>query len=418
MRPTLATPSCLSLPRRPLHRPLVRAAALALPVLGLLITPACAQGTASPASPVVNFTLPCTEPAPGTEVSTIAFGSCAREERPQPIWHAIADQNPQVFLFLGDNIYADSPDMNVHRADYARLNAAPGLQRLCTQGTAVLATWDDHDYGKNDAGVEWTAKREAQAVFLDWLGVPAGSPRRAREGIYHSVIVGPVGRRVQFIMLDTRTFRSPITERQPGADRAYGKPGSYEPSTDPAATLLGDQQWKWLEDQLRQPAEIRIIGSSIQFAAIEHRFEHWGNLPRERARMLELLSRTGASGVIFLSGDRHHAEMSRLTRATLQQEQPERTTAGTLASTAPDAASPTALPYPIWDVTSSGLNQTKGWGNEVNRHRVGGVYLEENFGLIHIAWDQPDPLITLEVRDVSGTAVMKQDVKLSELRAN
>jgi alkaline phosphatase D len=167
-------------PSRRLRRRVIGTAVpLALAVLALLSAPACAQAPSAADPSALDWTLPCPEPQPGTEVQRIAFGSCAREERPQPIWHAIADQNPQVFLFLGDNIYADSDDMNVHRADYARLGAVLGFQRLCRQGTAVLATWDDHDYGKNDAGVEWTAKREAQAVFLDWLGVPAGSPRSA-----------------------------------------------------------------------------------------------------------------------------------------------------------------------------------------------------------------------------------------------
>ena len=66
--------------------------------------------------------LPPTPPV----VSRIAFGSCATQARPQPIWDAVAATRPELLLMLGDNIYADTEDMDVMRAKYARLAKQPG----------------------------------------------------------------------------------------------------------------------------------------------------------------------------------------------------------------------------------------------------------------------------------------------------
>jgi len=85
--------------------------------------------------------------------SRIAFGSCLKQDKPQPIWNVIADMNPDMFLFIGDNIYADTEDMSVMRQKYDLLNADKGYQRLKST-CPVLAVWDDHDYGINDSGAD------------------------------------------------------------------------------------------------------------------------------------------------------------------------------------------------------------------------------------------------------------------------
>ena len=58
-------------------------------------------------------------------IQRIAFGSCAHQDKPQPIWKSIAAAKPDVFLFLGDNIYGDSEDIAVIRRKYDQLNAIP-----------------------------------------------------------------------------------------------------------------------------------------------------------------------------------------------------------------------------------------------------------------------------------------------------
>jgi len=115
-------------------------------------------------------------------ISKIAFGSCASQEYPQVVWDAINDLHPDLFIFLGDNIYADTTDMDVMRKCYDKLAAIPGFKKLRESPTRILATWDDHDMGANDAGADYPKRAESQQLMLDFFGEPKDSPRRKREG--------------------------------------------------------------------------------------------------------------------------------------------------------------------------------------------------------------------------------------------
>ena len=326
-------------------------------------------------------------PTPPADETRIAFGSCARQDQPQPIWDAVMAADPHLFIFAGDNIYGDTTDMAVLRRKYAELAAQPGFQRLAGS-VPILATWDDHDYGADDAGADYPMRAESQQVFLDFWGVPEDSPRRRREGIYHSETFGEDGRRVQVILLDTRYHRLPLVRNpQPPT----GGAGPYAPTTDGTATILGDDQWRWLHEQLQQPADVRLIVSSIQVVAGEHGWETWANFPAEREHLLSVLRDTKANGVVVLSGDRHHGELSKL---------PAEEGTG----------------YPLYDLTASALNQAKGPRDEANRYRVGDVYFKPHFGLVTVQWSADSPTVRLEVRSGEGAAI-SEAVPLSNLRA-
>ncbi len=323
-------------------------------------------------------------------LTRIAFGSCARENRPQPIWEAVHAFAPDVFVFAGDNVYNDTDDPAVMRRKWAALDAVEGFARLRAK-TPILGTWDDHDYGADDAGRDYAQRDASQAAFLDFLRVPADSPRRARKGVYHAEIHGPPGRRVQVILLDTRYHRSPLETFRGTSKRNR----AYRPSGNRDQAMLGDEQWTWLEARLREPAELRLIVSSVQFVAGQHRFEKWMNLPRERSRMLRLIDTTGATGVVFLSGDRHHAELSRLDRG-------ER--------------------YPIYDLTASGLNQsaapkatTPVRAAEPNLWRLGRVFKGHHFGVVEVDWARKDPLVRLSILDRDGARPIDHHMRLSHL---
>jgi alkaline phosphatase D len=328
---------------------------------------------------------------PDLPITRIAAGSCIRQDRPQPIWKAVAAFEPDVLLLLGDNVYGDTEDMAVLREKYARLAANEGFAAVRAK-TPLVAVWDDHDYGANDAGREYPRRRESQQVFLDFCGVAADAPLRTQEGIYRAVTVGPPGKRVQFICLDTRYHRSPLATL-PRERRVPGN-GEYVPTDDPRQAVLGEPQWTWLAGVLREPAEVRIVLSSIQVAATEHHHEHWGNFPRERARLLATFRDAAARGLVVVSGDRHSAEISRI------------------------PAGDDALAYPLFDLTASSLNQPRGGGgDEPNRHRVGHRYGAMNFGTIEIDWGGADagPRLTLAVRDDRGDVVASAGVPLAEL---
>jgi alkaline phosphatase D len=192
---------------------------------------------------------------------------------------------------------------------------------------------------------------------------------------------------VQVILLDTRSFRDPLA-KNPRVGREKSWKNDYHPDPNPEKTLLGKDQWDWLEAELKQPADVRVLASSIQFAHEYNGYESWTNLPSEQAKLLDLLRRTKANGVVFISGDVHWGEISTLSAEGL---------------------------YPLHDVTSSGLTET--WPSiEPNHNRFGDPVRENNFGLIEIDWEQEDPSLTLQLIDVKGTIRVKKVVKLSELQ--
>ncbi len=323
-----------------------------------------------------------------TPLSTIAFGSCVKEDLPQPIWGPINKAKPDMFIFLGDNIYGDTEDMEVMRKKWNMLGAQPGYQELKAQAT-ILATWDDHDFGVNDGGREYPMRVESQKEFLDFFEEPADSPRRKQEGIYDAKVFGPEGQRVQVILLDTRYHRSPLNKRTKVTHKAEGHNGGAAPNFSHDATILGETQWAWLEEQLKVPAEIRIVATSIQLIPDGHHYEKWGNFPLERERFFQLVKATRANGVILLSGDRHSSEISRM-----------------------DAG----VCYPLHEVTASALNRPNSWHNEINPHRVGVKYVDENFGVITIDWEDIDPEVTLQIRDIDGEKRMLVNTTVGKLK--
>lgn len=322
-------------------------------------------------------------PRSDTAITRIAFGSCCRETKEQPIWDRVNAWDPELFIFLGDNIYGDTEDMDVLRGKYAKLAAKPGFREL-SRKAQVIATWDDHDYGVNDGGSEYPKKAESRAAFLDFWGVPADHPRRSHSGIYGAYYFGPPGRRVQVILPDNRTFRSPLL----GYSVEPEDRGQYIGNPDPAATMLGAEQWDWLEAEMRQPADLRIFASSTQVLPDAPGYEAWINFQADHQRLLDLIDFAQIENLVIISGDTHYAELS-------QQSD--------------------GVPYPLLELTSSGLTEV--WPVfGPNRLRIAQAPLEPNYGRITIDWDSNDPSLLLEVETLSGQVAIRQRVALAALR--
>lgn len=315
-------------------------------------------------------------------VSKIGFGSCSNQNQKLLVLDRVTERNPDVFCWLGDNIYGDTRNMKTLKKKYSRLGCKEEFRNL-NQVAHFLAVWDDHDYGENDAGREYPMKEESKDIFLDFWSEPQTSERWNHSGIYHSETFGPEGKRVQFIMLDTRTFRDPLLK----ADGPEWK-NDYKPNYDSSATFLGAEQWEWLESVLQEPAELRVVMTSNQFGITYNGYEAWANVPVERQRMIDLIVSTQANGVVFISGDVHWAEISK-------QE--------------------VENGYALYDITSSGITQE--WGStEPNDNRIGEPFRLNNAGIIDVDWAQEDPLVQFKIIDVSGQEVLQHQVGLSELR--
>ena len=325
-----------------------------------------------------------------TVITRFAFGSCVNENREMKFWDVIAAQKPQAFLLIGDNVYGDTratsgADIPTLTASYKKLNARIEFDRF-RRSVPMMTTWDDHDFGANDAGGSFAFKEYAEKVYENYWG--SSAEVKSRPGVYESRIVGPEGKRVQFIILDARFFRSDLASmnyRDPGPSLGW-----YIPNTDPKATILGGAQWSWLAGELAKPAELRFIISSTQVVTDAHNFEGWTNFPKERERLYAMLADKGVNNAIFLTGDRHAG--------------------GFYKASAP------GMSKPVWDFTSSSLNFAFGKGDggdkEPDPTRTGGLWGIPNFGQIDIDWAAKK--VTMSLRKDDGSVIETQVVSAIE----
>ena len=324
-------------------------------------------------------------PALPEKVQRIAFGSCIDQNKAQPIWGSILASKPDLFIFGGDNVYASKQpwQLSALQEAYATQAAQVGFAQLRKE-VPHLAIWDDHDMGLNDGGVEFPHKQMAKDAFMDFWQLPANDPRRQREGLYHAVQFGPLGQRVQVILLDTRWFRSrpKVTDQRdaPGKER-------YLPDSDPQKTMLGDAQWQWLEMQLKQAADIRLIVSGVQVVAEGHGWESWHNFPKELEKLEQVIQKTQAKGVVFLSGDRHIGAIYKSKRGNN---------------------------YPLYELTSSGMTHAWTTAKEDGPNRLGDLITQNHFALIDFNWTQKQ--IQLGFQNTQGEWLKQQSIDLSELQ--
>ncbi len=335
--------------------------------------------------------------APVSKLTHILFGSCSHQDKAMPIFDAILREPADSFIFLGDNIYGDTEDMQSLAAKYQKLGNNPDVKALISK-VPVYAIWDDHDFGENDAGKQYPFKTESKEIMLDFWKVPKDSRRRSREdGIYGSyVIPGQDGNAqnneiekvnaVRVILPDLRYMRDDLESVGQVAYYAERKLKDMGPYKHSKGSMLSKQQWQWLENELQQPEKIKIIASSLQLVADFTGWESWANFD-DRQRLFDLIKKHKVNGVFIISGDTHWGEISKYD---------------------------TNMDYPLWDVTSSGL--TEEWKQvSPNKHRVSNYTDEVNYGFFSVDWAQKDPSIHFGLKDVNGTVVMQQNITLSSL---
>ena len=293
----------------------------------------------------------------------IGLGSCLDQDYPQPIWQSIKEEDLNYFIFLGDNVYGDTPSGSLRKMKSAYDKQKKVLPDFLDD-ISIFSIWDDHDYGINDGGADYRFKRKAQELYIDFWDIPKEDDRSNRDGIYFSKNEIFFDKKFKFIFLDTRFFRSKLK----------GKKSNYVENIEPGATILGDAQWMWLENELKNDFDFLFIFSSIQIIAKDHRFEKWSNFPKERVKLFKLLERFNDK-TMFFSGDRHRAGIYRKNG--------------------------------IIEVTSSSMNKPGSFFNETDNYLVGKTYSQENYSVLEIS----ENTIQIKIKDVNGieldTAVHK-----------
>ncbi len=307
-------------------------------------------------------------------LSRIAFGSCCAQYLSEmKIFQRIPELNPQVYIAGGDNIYGDffalAPGTPEYiQGAYRQLAGRGYWAEFRNKMPEILPIWDDHDTGENDGTSDNPVKGPAKAAFFDFWRIPETAARHNRPdgGIYDSYYYGDDDHKVQIILMDLRWNHTPY--KTAGAGAALS---GYDTLMSPDATILGTTQWTWLEGELRKPAKVRIIMSTLQFNSNYSGSENWAVLPLEKQKMYDLIKNTHANGVFFLSGDVHFAELTKTQPADM---------------------------YPIYDLTSSGITHHEDRVSTNNDNiRVGNGWQYVNFGFIDIDWKASPVSIKLEV---------------------
>jgi len=293
----------------------------------------------------------------------IGIGSCLDQDFPQPIWQPIEEENLDYFIFLGDNVYGDSIFENLYKMKRAYSKQEKLLPDFLDQ-TDIFAIWDDHDYGKNDGGSDYKYKKLAENLFLDFWNVPINDVRRSREGIYFSENKVFFNRKYKLIFLDTRYFRSQLK----------GKKGSYQKNNDESSTILGKEQWTWLEKELNSNFDYLFIFSSIQIIPEDHGFEKWSNFPNDRTKLLKILEKYKDRTILF-SGDRHRSGIYKRNG--------------------------------IIEITSSSMNKPGSSFFETDKYLIGETYPQENYSVLKILNDD----INIDIKDKHGEILNSINLK-------
>ncbi|HAB35691.1 MAG TPA: hypothetical protein DCE58_03710 [Cryomorphaceae bacterium] len=218
---------------------------------------------------------------------TFCTGSCAdlRNDEAESIFTTISKEEKQFFLWLGDNVYFNYTDWqneSTMREAYMRRFEGDAVQMLL-RSSRQLAIYDDHDYGPNDSDSTFTGKRESAQVFAEfWLETPT------QVDLYHDIRWTERYGDVLMVGLDDRAHRGPL-----------------------GSVILGRAQLAWLAEVLEKnkDASIAFIAVGSQVLNEAQVFENYVRFPEERQQFLELCARAEMP-VVFLSGDRHHGEIS------------------------------------------------------------------------------------------------------------
>ncbi len=294
-------------------------------------------------------------------LTSISVGSCFKVKGDMPAaMSKVIAQQPDLFLWLGDNIYADTQDMALMQQKYDDKKHNSDYQKFLQAKIPVMATWDDHDFGGNNEGKNYPKRAESQLQFLRHFDVTSDDVRyNGQQGVYTAKMAGPDNQSTHVIMLDARYHRSPTFS-------------SYGQCEGDASTVLGDAQWQWLQTQFNQKSEVKIIASGIQVLPPLHQgrskssycaygngkafnqsianlgesamsgtsYESWAEIPQQREKLLTMAQKSindgNAKAIIFVSGDQHWGEL-------LQKEMPASSTFGPAVK--------------LYEVTASGFGQ-------------------------------------------------------------
>lgn len=288
----------------------------------------------------------------------LAFGSCNKQYNEQPLWKDLIQQAPDLFIWAGDNVYANTEIASDILKSYQQQNQIEDY-KFFKAFTPIIGTWDDHDYGTNDGNGRYPIKKQSQKFALDFYEEPEMSPRRLREGIYTSYDFGEVGKKIKVILLDNRYFKE----------------------LEPEAKMLGSKQWTWLTNEIkRSDASLHLVVSGLSvISPAAPGSEEWNDFPTERIRLRKIFE-SSKKPYLYLSGDKHFSSVFK--RDGEYEFMASGMTHNTRLPLRPYVMA--RYPDPVF------------------------VY---NYGLIDFSWEKTSPILSVSIRTVHG-----QNLHLKKLK--
>jgi len=286
-----------------------------------------------------------------------AFGSCSKDAA-QPIFASVSAQDLDLFIFAGDNHYANSDDLASLR-QYYRWSLDREFRRDFVGQVPIIATWDDHDFTGNNTDGSEPGKRTALRTFNEyWANPSAGTD--SVEGVFFTHAVGDI----EFFVIDDRYWR--------GFDD----------------TMLGPEQGTWLLDSLKaSDATFKFLVSGSQWS-IQGSGDSWAAFPEAQQALMASLVTQRIDGVVFMSGDVHRSEFRLLPGATGGYDVPELTSS----------------PMATWNSPCQGESE------ERECFDSGDFYV-----VVDVDTTASNPSFTARILDVAGTEKASWTVSKSEL---
>lgn len=302
-----------------------------------------------------------------------AIGSCMYSNEPQydrpgepygkspAIFTSIYENDPDFMVWLGDNIYLREVDWNSRSGilkRYTHMRATPEIQALMGS-VHHYAIWDDHDYGPNDSDRSYWGKKMTEEAFKMFWANPN------YDVVGNGGITGTFfWNDCQFFMLDNRYHRTPDDGEQ--------------------RMILGEAQLEWLFDALKySQASFKFICTGGQFLSDAAIYENHARFPEERQAIIDFLDKHNMHGVVFLNGDRHSSEVSKLV-----------TDDGDV----------------FYDITCSALtSKTYDHLKEPNNNRIEGTMIgQNNYAILNVKGKRKSRQLSVTFRDVKGDDIIDE----------
>lgn len=282
-------------------------------------------------------------------IQRLAFGSCNKQYNDQPLWKDLIVQAPDLFIWGGDNVYANTKLAADILKSYQQQNRVEDY-KFFKALTPIIGTWDDHDYGTNNGSGRYPIKKQSQEYALDFYEEPEMSPRRLREGIYTSYDFGDAGKKIKIIMLDNRYFKG----------------------LEVGSEMLGSKQWQWLENEVKNSdAALHLVVSGLSvISPSAPGSEEWNDHPEERKRLRKIFE-SKKTPYLYMTGDKHFSSV-------FQRE-------GEYEFMASGMTHNTRLPLRPYVMA-----------------RYPDPVFDFNYGLIDFSWEKSTPILSVSIRTVNA----------------